>query len=162
MVAEEAVLSISLLRADITAFYTRDQRPKGNQESVDTISNRSQKLVATSKLSGKYQPSKIPAAEMVGRTGHLTLKHSVAKYISDRLKEIKIEDLSSEFKLPPSTYGSAAEVMWLQSKHKEFDVISGWNGFTEKATENLTFEKTYTVCIRFIKCHNLHRHPESV
>ncbi|KAG5869427.1 hypothetical protein JTB14_003119 [Gonioctena quinquepunctata] len=41
--------------------------------------------------------TKIPAAEVIERSGHLTLKHFEAKQGGDGLKEIKIQDLSSKF-----------------------------------------------------------------
>ncbi|KAG5880069.1 hypothetical protein JTB14_034700 [Gonioctena quinquepunctata] len=95
--------------------------------------------------------TKIPsAAEVVGRFGHLTLKHFEAKQGGDGLKEIKIQDLSSKFQTSPSTYPSAAEVLWLYSKNKEFDITPGWSAFMEKATKDLPFEETYTACLPFI------------
>ncbi|KAG5873470.1 hypothetical protein JTB14_029558 [Gonioctena quinquepunctata] len=69
----------------------------------------------------------------------------------DGLKEIKIQDLSSKFQTSPSTYPSAAEILWLYSKNKEFDIIPGWSAFMEKATKDLSFEEIYTACLPFIK-----------
>ncbi|KAG5870423.1 hypothetical protein JTB14_024068 [Gonioctena quinquepunctata] len=93
--------------------------------------------------------TKIPAAEVVGRFGHLTLKHFEAKQGGDGFKEIKTQDMSSKFQTSPSTYSSAVEVLWLLSKNKEFDIIPGWSAFMEEATKDRSFEETYTACLPF-------------
>lgn len=68
----------------------------------------------------------------MGRFGHESLKVFEANEGVSGLKAIKFVDLSHKFKAAQNSYAFTTEIVWLDTKYKDFPIKPRWNKLMEQ------------------------------